>query len=100
MADETVAQNPLTAGIESGLLPTPGSVVIFGGSGDLARRKLIPALYNTALDGLLPACVIVGFSLDEMSGEQYRKWSRGYAEKFSRRPHCSSTPTIAFGTGE
>jgi glucose-6-phosphate 1-dehydrogenase len=86
MADEPVARNPLTAGIESGLLPTPCSVVIFGGSGDLARRKLVPALYNTALDGLLPACVIVGFSLDEMSGEQYRKWSRGYAEKFSRRP--------------
>ena len=53
MADEPVAQNPLTAGIESGLLPSPCSVVIFGGSGDLARRKLIPALYNTALDGLL-----------------------------------------------
>ncbi len=86
MADETVARNPLTAGIEAGLLPTPCSVVIFGGSGDLARRKLIPALYNTALDGLLPACVIVGFSLDEMSTEQFRKWSRSYAEKFSRRP--------------
>ncbi len=90
---ESLAQNPLTAGIEAGLLPGPCSVVIFGGSGDLARRKLLPALYNAALDGILPGCVIVGFSLDEMSGEQYRKWARGYAEKFSRRPVEEATWT-------
>ena len=33
----------------------PCTLVIFGGSGDLARRRLIPALYNLLLDGLLPA---------------------------------------------
>ena len=33
----------------------PCTLVIFGGSGDLARRRLIPALYNLLLDGLLPS---------------------------------------------
>jgi glucose-6-phosphate 1-dehydrogenase len=83
---DPLAQNPLTAGVEAGLLPQPCTVVIFGGSGDLARRKLLPALYNVSLDGLLPGCVIVGFSLNELSGEQYRQVAREGAERFSRRP--------------
>ena len=83
---DSLAANPLTAGVEAGLLPQPCTVVIFGGSGDLARRKLLPALYNVSLDGLLPGCAIVGFSLNEMSGEQYRKVAREGAERFSRRP--------------
>jgi len=78
--------NPLTTGIETGLLPAPCTVVIFGGSGDLARRKLLPALYNLALDGLLPASAVIGFSLNELDGEQYRKFAREGAERFSRRP--------------
>ena len=39
----------------------PCTMVIFGASGDLTRRKLVPALYNLRLDGLLPgACAVVG----------------------------------------
>src|SRR5215831_4787197 len=78
--------NPLTAGVEPGLLPSPCTVVIFGGSGDLARRKLVPALYNLALDGLLPGCALVGFSLSDLAATAYRKLTREGAEKFSRRP--------------
>src|SRR5262245_11083659 len=78
--------NPLTAGVEAGLLPAPCTVVIFGGSGDLARRKLLPALYNLGLDGLLPGCAIVGFSLKDLAGEAYRKFAREGVEQFSRRP--------------
>ncbi|NJN37310.1 MAG: hypothetical protein HC794_10040, partial [Nitrospiraceae bacterium] len=37
----------------------PCTLVIFGGSGDLARRRLIPALYNLLLDGLLPSNYVV-----------------------------------------
>ena len=49
----TQAENPLTAGLER--LPVPATtLVIFGASGDLARRKLLPALYNLAHDGALP----------------------------------------------
>jgi glucose-6-phosphate 1-dehydrogenase len=83
--------NPLTAGVEAGLLPTPCTVVIFGGSGDLARRKLLPALYNLGLDGLLPGCAIVGFSLKDLAGEPYRTFAREGAVQFSRRPVQEAT---------
>ncbi|MGH7320109.1 MAG: glucose-6-phosphate dehydrogenase, partial [Candidatus Rokuibacteriota bacterium] len=66
--------------------PAPCTLVIFGGSGDLARRKLLPAIYNLSLDGLLPACLVVGFSLHELDTAQYRKFAREGAEQFSRRP--------------
>jgi glucose-6-phosphate 1-dehydrogenase len=82
---DMLSVNPLTAGVETGLLPAPCTLVIFGGSGDLSRRKLLPALYNVSLDGLLPACAIVGFSLTEMDTAHIRKFAREGAERFSRR---------------
>ena len=50
----TVAQeNPLVEGLER--LPVhPTTLVIFGGTGDLAHRKLLPAIYNLAHEGQLP----------------------------------------------
>ena len=36
------------------LVAQPCTLVIFGGSGDLAKRKLVPAVYNLLLDGVLP----------------------------------------------
>jgi len=46
----------------------PVTFVIFGGAGDLAHRKLLPALYNLHLDGLLPPRVaIVGAGRGDMS---------------------------------
>src|SRR5262249_33640305 len=78
--------NPLMAGVETGLLPAPCTVVIFGGAGDLSRRKLIPALYNLAVDGLLPACPVVGFAREEMDGGRFRRLAREGTDRFSRRP--------------
>jgi len=49
-------------------------VVIFGGSGDLAQRKLIPALYNLALQRLLPAAfAVVGAARQPVTDEQFRR---------------------------
>jgi len=51
----------------------PCTLVIFGGSGDLARRRLIPALYNLMLDGLLPAnFAVLGLGRKQMSDEEFR----------------------------
>jgi glucose-6-phosphate 1-dehydrogenase len=48
-------------------------VVIFGASGDLTQRKLVPALYNLRHDGLLPdGFALVGFARREKSDEQFR----------------------------
>ena len=45
--------NPLIEGLER--LPVhPTTLVIFGATGDLARRKLLPAIYNLAHEGALP----------------------------------------------
>jgi glucose-6-phosphate 1-dehydrogenase len=63
----------------------PCAIVIFGGSGDLAKRKLIPALYNLERDGLLPVgCAIVGVGLDPWSQDVFRATHREASGKFSR----------------
>jgi len=51
----------------------PCTVVIFGASGDLTRRKLVPALYNLARAGLLPErFAVVGFSGSDLGDEGFR----------------------------
>ena len=51
----------------------PCVMVIFGASGDLTKRKLIPALYNLAKDNLLSKeFALVGFARNEMTSEQFR----------------------------
>jgi glucose-6-phosphate 1-dehydrogenase len=53
--------------------PQPCTVVIFGASGDLTRRKLVPALYNLHRDGLLPnGFNLVGYARRPKSDEQFR----------------------------
>ena len=47
--------NPLSAGAPKTLVPQPNVLVIFGGDGDLAWRKLLPAIYNLNVDGVLPS---------------------------------------------
>jgi glucose-6-phosphate 1-dehydrogenase len=63
------------------------TLVIFGGGGDLAHRKLLPALYNLHIDGLLPpGVVIVGVGRREISHDAYRQFAKDGIAKFSRRP--------------
>ena len=54
-ATQAPAANPLREGLEQERVPDASSLVIFGASGDLTGRKLLPALYSLAHDGLLPA---------------------------------------------
>ena len=63
------------------------TIVIFGGNGDLAHRKLLPALYNLHVDGLLPPRIaIVGVGRKELTDEAYREFAKDGVTKFSRRP--------------
>jgi glucose-6-phosphate 1-dehydrogenase len=65
----------------------PVTIVIFGGAGDLAHRKLLPALYNLHVDGLLPPRIaIVGTGRQPMSDEKYREFAKDGVATFSRRP--------------
>lgn len=64
-----------------------GTLVIFGGSGDLAKRKLVPAVYNLMLDGVLPAdFAVLATGRKPMRDEDFRTAVREGVEKFSRRP--------------
>ncbi|MFQ5830335.1 MAG: glucose-6-phosphate dehydrogenase [Candidatus Methylomirabilia bacterium] len=75
------------SGLPRDLVPQPSSLVIFGGAGDLSRRKLLPALYNLALDGLLPASfAVAGFARNERDDSTFRAFAREGVERFSRRP--------------
>src|ERR1700730_18628390 len=65
----------------------PCSIVILGASGDLARRKLLPALYNLEHcgKGMLPAeTAVIGFARTQMSIEEFRTSSKEAVTKYSR----------------
>ena len=60
-------------------------MVVFGASGDLARRKLLPALYDLAYEGLLPTrYAIVGSGGTRLDDEGFRERARGAVEEFAR----------------
>jgi glucose-6-phosphate 1-dehydrogenase len=77
--------NPLVEGLER--LPVPSTtMVIFGATGDLARRKLLPALYNLAHEGALPERFnLIGVSRREKPHEDYRAECEQAIRRFSRR---------------
>ncbi|HET6506597.1 MAG TPA: glucose-6-phosphate dehydrogenase [Baekduia sp.] len=78
--------NPLVEGLER--LPVhPTTLVIFGATGDLARRKLLPAIYNLAHEGALPERFnLIGSSRSEMSHEEFAEQAAEAIRQFSRRP--------------
>jgi glucose-6-phosphate 1-dehydrogenase len=81
---ELATENPLVEGLER--LPVhPTVLVIFGATGDLARRKLLPALYNLAHEGQLPERFeLIGIGRREMADDDFRTAAREAIERFSR----------------
>src|SRR5438128_2138405 len=80
--------NPLTVGRATSFLPQPCILVIFGAAGDLSWRKLLPAVYNLNVDGVLPAnFAVVGFGLGSENDPD--EWIRARAAdgiaRYSRR---------------
>src|SRR6266849_2911065 len=85
-ASEQQQTNPLREGLSTRAVPQPCSIVIFGATGDLTHRKLIPALYNLAADGELPPAVaVVGFARREKSDDEFRRELEEATRKFSRQ---------------
>jgi glucose-6-phosphate 1-dehydrogenase len=80
-------RNPLRAGLTDGRAVEPGIVVIFGASGDLTQRKLVPALYNLGLDRLMSGSgAMVGVARRDIPQEAFAEQLREGIEKHSRRP--------------
>jgi glucose-6-phosphate 1-dehydrogenase len=70
----------------------PTVIFIFGGSGDLTYRKLMPALYNLYVDKYLPEkFLIVGIGRSDYSNTTFRAHSKKGIEEHSRRPGCTKT---------
>jgi glucose-6-phosphate 1-dehydrogenase len=77
--------------------PKPTIIYIFGGSGDLTQRKLIPALYNLYLDQLLPERLqIVGVGRSSFTNQKYRNRLKEGIQQFSRRKEEVKTHWNAF----
>jgi len=83
--DDRPGTNPLFAGERLRAAPPPTALVVFGGSGDLAHRKIIPALYNLELNNMLPqGFAMLGVSRTRFSDEEYRREMRKAVDEFSR----------------
>jgi glucose-6-phosphate 1-dehydrogenase len=78
--------NPLREGLSTRAVPQPCSVVIFGATGDLTHRKLMPALYNLAADGdLPPAVTVIGFARRPKTDDDFRREMEAAVKEFSRQ---------------
>ncbi|MGH7996573.1 MAG: glucose-6-phosphate dehydrogenase [Opitutaceae bacterium] len=79
-------RHPFLQGLSKHRGAPPTVVVIFGASGDLTARKLIPAVYNLSYDNLLPAdFFLVGFGRSAIPDEQFRSHAAAAIKEFSRR---------------
>ena len=79
------AANPLAEGLSEYRQADPTVMVIFGATGDLSGRKLLPALYNLSKQRLLPAgFAIVGAAIDDLTDDAFRKHAAEVITKYSR----------------
>src|SRR4051812_25269610 len=79
-----ILENPLREGMRLERTAEPCTVVIFGASGDLAKRKLIPALFRLAQERLVPAeFAIIGAARTAMETAEFRARMREAVEEFA-----------------
>ncbi len=77
-------ENPFAQDVERPL-PAPTSLVIFGATGDLAARKLLPAIYNLSLAGLLPERLnVIGVGRRESDDDSFRRHAHDSIAEHSR----------------
>lgn len=77
--------NPLRQGLVEDRSPEPCTVVIFGASGDLTKRKLVPALFSLFTERLLPpGFAVVGYARKAMTDQEFRSELREWCNKFAR----------------
>ena len=99
-AELAPVENPLRQGMRTARTPQPCTMVIFGGAGDLTRRKLLPALYNLALEGWLPSGFsVVGFARNELTDDEFRKEMKEAVDQFSRRRPVQPAAWDSFSQG-
>jgi glucose-6-phosphate 1-dehydrogenase len=100
MQEAAVMENPLRAGIRLERTAEPCVIVIFGASGDLTKRKLVPALYRLVQERLLPAeFAIVGLARTEMASEEFRERMKEAVVEFSEAKSVDEEVWNSFAQG-
>ncbi|MGA7936391.1 MAG: glucose-6-phosphate dehydrogenase, partial [Kovacikia sp.] len=85
-------ENPFRLGLQQDRIPEPQILVIFGASGDLTQRKLVPALYQMKRERRLPPeLTIVGVARREWSHDFFREHMREGVEQFGSGLGSEST---------
>ncbi|NTW98239.1 MAG: glucose-6-phosphate dehydrogenase, partial [Oscillochloris sp.] len=83
--DSHTLENPLRSGLRLGHEPEPCTMVIFGATGDLTSRKLVPALYNLFRDQRAPGGFsVVGFARRDWDDAFFRQTLRDGLARNSR----------------
>lgn len=94
------APNPFREGLRIKQSPEPCVMVIFGATGDLTHRKLLPALYNLALEHPLPAGFsVVAFARRPYNDEVFRKQALDSINEFSRQKPVNEQVWESFSNG-
>ena len=94
------ADNPLRAGMRQERLPDPCALVIFGASGDLTRRKLVPALFGLAAKQLLPAgLTVIGSARSDGNDTSFRNEMREAVEAAASPDPVDPATWDAFAAG-
>src|SRR5436853_5959147 len=100
MPESTLLENPLRAGIRLERTAEPCCIVIFGASGDLTKRKLLPALYRLVQERLLPAeFAIIGLARTEMSTDEFRARMKEAIVEFSEAKSVDEEVWNSFAQG-
>ncbi|WP_052888065.1 glucose-6-phosphate dehydrogenase [Thermogemmatispora carboxidivorans] len=94
------APNPLREGLRIKHSPEPCAMVIFGATGDLTHRKLLPALYNLALEHPLPSGFsVIGFARRPYTDEQFREQAFEAINEYSRQKPINQQVWESFASG-
>ncbi|HEX8982438.1 MAG TPA: glucose-6-phosphate dehydrogenase [Ktedonobacterales bacterium] len=100
MDTAALATNPLREGLRATRTAQPCTLVIFGATGDLTHRKLLPALYNLAIEiPLPPQFTVVGVARRPFTDEEFRQQALDSINKFSRRRPVNQSVWETFSKG-
>ncbi len=96
--DSTITQ--LRVGMAPQRVPPPAALVIFGATGDLTQRKLVPALFDLYCDKRLPeGFSIIGFARREKSNDEFRAEMREGVTRFARNNPVNNPKWDTFAQG-
>jgi glucose-6-phosphate 1-dehydrogenase len=100
LATNVTSPNPLAEGLHDYRVADPSIMVIFGATGDLSGRKLLPALYNLAKQRMLPAgFAVVGAAIDDLTDDSFRQHAADKIKQFSRTQPVDTKVLDAFLAG-